>query len=110
MYLIGDIGNTDIKICLFNKNLNLIKKIRIKTNLLNHSYLSKNLKFIKNYNLKIQKVLICSVVPLAYKKIKKFLEKSIKIKCIELKQLKLNLQILELFEFFDLVFSFNSSA
>ena len=35
MYLIGDIGNTDIKICLFNNNLNLIKKIRIRTNLLN---------------------------------------------------------------------------
>ena len=90
MYLIGDIGNTEIKICLFNKNLNLIRKIRIKTNLLNKNYLSKNLKFINNYSLEIQKVLICSVVPLAYKKIKKFIEQSIKIKCIELKQLKLN--------------------
>ena len=28
MYLIGDIGNTAIKICLFNKNLKLIKKIK----------------------------------------------------------------------------------
>ena len=90
MYLIGDIGNTEIKICLFNKNLNLIRKIRFKTNLLNKKYLSKNLKFINNYNLEIQKVLICSVVPFAYKKIKKFIEQSIKIKCIELKQLKLN--------------------
>ena len=58
MYLVGDIGNTDIKICLFNKNLNLIKKIRIKTNLLNNYYLSKNLKFIKNFNSEIEKVLI----------------------------------------------------
>ena len=90
MYLVGDIGNTDIKICLFNKNLNLIKKIRIKTNLLNNYYLSKNLKFIKNFNSEIEKVLICSVVPLAYKKIKKFIEKSIKAECNELKQLKLN--------------------
>ncbi len=90
MYLIGDIGNTDIKICLFNKNLNLIKKIRIKTILLNKRYLSKNLKFIKNYNSDIKKILFCSVVPLAYKQIKKYIEKSIKINCIELKQLKLN--------------------
>ena len=29
MYLIGDIGNTDIKICLFNSNLKLVKKIRL---------------------------------------------------------------------------------
>jgi len=27
MYLIGDIGNTDIKICLFNNNLKLVKKL-----------------------------------------------------------------------------------
>ena len=90
MYLIGDIGNTDIKICLFNNNLKLVKKVRLKTILLNKNYLSKNLKFIKKYKLKITKVLISSVVPVAYKNIKMFIEKSIKIKCIELKKLKLN--------------------
>ena len=51
MYLIGDIGNTDIKICLFNNNYKLIKNIRIKTNLLSKKYLSKNLKFIKTYKI-----------------------------------------------------------
>ena len=90
MYLIGDIGNTDIKICLFNNKYKLIKKIRIKTNLLSKSYLSKNLKFIKSTKLKIRKVLFSSVVPLAYQKIKKFIDQSISIKCIELKQLRLN--------------------
>jgi len=90
MYLIGDIGNTDIKICLFNNNLKLVKKVRLKTFLLNKNYLSKNLKFIKNYKSKIIKVLISSVVPVAYKHIKMFIEQSIKIKCIELKKLKLN--------------------
>jgi len=90
MYLIGDIGNTDIKICLFNNNLKLVKKVRLKTILLNKNYLSKNLKFIKKYKLKITKVLISSVVPVAYKNIKMFIEKSIRIKCIELKKLKLN--------------------
>ena len=90
MYLIGDIGNTDIKICLFNNNLKLVKKVRLKTILLNKNYLSKNLKFIKKYKSKITKVLISSVVPVAYKNIKMFIEKSIRIKCIELKKLKLN--------------------
>ena len=90
MYLIGDIGNTDIKICLFNKNLKLVKKIRLKTVLLNTNYLINNLKFINKYKSKIIKVLISSVVPVAYKNIKKFIEKSIKIKCVELKELKLN--------------------
>ncbi len=90
MYLIGDIGNTDIKICLFNKNLKLVKKIRLKTVLLNTDYLINNLKFINIYKSKIIKVLISSVVPVAYKNIKKFIEKSIKINCVELKKLKLN--------------------
>ncbi len=90
MYLIGDIGNTDIKICLFNNKYKLIKNIRIKTNLLSKKYLSKNLKFIKTYKFNIKKVLFSSVVPQAYNKIKKFIDQSISIKCIELKQLKLN--------------------
>ena len=90
MYLIGDIGNTDIKICFFNKNLKLVKKIRLKTVLLNTDYLINNLKFINKYKSKIIKVLISSVVPVAYKNIKKFIEKSIKINCVELKKLKLN--------------------
>ena len=90
MYLIGDIGNTDIKICLFNRNMKLIKKKRLNTLLLNKNYLSKNLKFIKRYKSEIKKVLISSVVPIAYKNIKKFIERSTKIKCVELKKLKLN--------------------
>ncbi len=90
MYLIGDIGNTDIKICLFNNKLKLIKKVRFKTNLLNNRYLIKNLNFIKNYQLEIKNALICSVVPWAFKKIKKFIDMSIKVNCFELKKLKLN--------------------
>ena len=90
MYLIGDIGNTDIKICLFNRNKKLIKKKHLKTTLLNKNYLSKNLKFIKRYKSEIKKVLVSSVVPIAYNNIKKFIERSTKIKCIELKKLKLN--------------------
>tara|TARA_B100001175_G_C19356380_1_gene564902 strand:- start:94 stop:843 length:750 start_codon:yes stop_codon:yes gene_type:complete len=90
MYLIGDIGNTDIKICLFNKNLKVVKKIRIKTNLLSNKFLSNNLKFIVNYKFKIKFAIFSSVVPLAYKKIKKFINQSTTVKCTELKQLKLS--------------------
>ena len=89
MYLIGDIGNTDIKICLYSKDLKLIKQKRIKTSLFNTNYLEKKLKFTKKYKSKLDKVLFCSVVPKAYKNIKKTIEKLVQIKCIELKKLKL---------------------
>ena len=89
MYLIGDIGNTDIKICLFTEDLKLIKQIRIKTSLLNTKYLEKKIKFTQKYKSNIIKVLFSSVVPKAYKIIKKTIEKSLKIKCVELKKLKL---------------------
>ena len=89
MYLIGDIGNTDIKICLFSKHLKLIKQIRIKTSFLNTKYLEKKLKFTKKYKSKLDKILFCSVVPKAYKNIKKTIEKLLKVNCVELKKLKL---------------------
>ena len=89
MYLIGDIGNTDIKICLFSKDLKLIKQMRIKTSLLNTKYLEKKLKFSKKYKPKLNKILFCSVVPKVYKNIKKIIEKLLQIKCVELKKLRL---------------------
>ena len=45
MYLIGDIGNTDIKICLFNDKLKLVKRIRISTILFNKNNSYQMLKF-----------------------------------------------------------------
>ena len=45
MYLIGDIGNTDIKICLFDKNCKAVKKLTLKTNLISNKYLASNLNF-----------------------------------------------------------------
>ena len=32
MNIIGDIGNTEVKICLVDNNFKIIKKINIKTN------------------------------------------------------------------------------
>ena len=47
MYLIGDIGNTEIKICVFNSKKKLFKKIILKSNLITNKYLYKNLIFLK---------------------------------------------------------------
>ena len=55
MYLIGDIGNTAIKICLFNSNLKLIKNIKIHKKNINKKFIFQELLFLKNYNLKINK-------------------------------------------------------
>ena len=90
MYLIGDIGNTDIKICLFDKNYKVVKKLILKTNLISNKYLALKLNFLKKYSLKINIILFSSVVPLVYSVIKKFLKKKLKLKCIELKQVNLN--------------------
>ena len=85
MYLIGDIGNTDIKICLFGSNLKLIKRIKLSSKNINTKYINKNLNFLKKFKLKINKILFSSVVPNKFKIIKDSLEKMLKIKCQELK-------------------------
>ena len=90
MYLIGDIGNTDIKICLFDKNCKAVKKLILKTNLISNKYLASNLNFLTKYSDKINIILFSSVVPPIYSVIRKFLKNKLKQKCIELKQLNLN--------------------
>ena len=90
MYLIGDIGNTDIKICLFDKNCKAVKKLTLKTNLISNNYLASNLNFLTKYSGKINIILFSSVVPPIYFVIRKFLKNKLKKKCIELKQLNLN--------------------
>ena len=52
MYLIGDIGNTEIKICLFNSNLKLIKKTKISTISLKKKIFFQKIKFLKKYKKK----------------------------------------------------------
>ena len=63
MYLIGDIGNTEIKICLFNTNLELLRRLVLKTNNISNKNLKKRLNFLNRYSKKIEKILFCSVVP-----------------------------------------------
>ena len=89
MYILGDIGNTETKLCLVSKKNKILKKITFFSKSLNYKQLS-NL-FKKNhieFN-KIEKVLFCSVVPKTFNMIKKFLSKKIKLKCYEVKNLDL---------------------
>ena len=89
MILIGDIGNTDTKICIINSNYKIIKRILLPTKKINNSLLGKKLNFIVKRNIYIKKSLFSSVVPNQFLLIKSFLQKKFKIKCIELKKLNL---------------------
>ena len=83
MYLIGDIGNTEIKIFLINDRYIKTKKILLKTSYISKNYMNKNLKFLKNKKIKF--ALFSSVVPNAYKQLKIFFKKKYNISCSELK-------------------------
>ena len=90
MYLIGDIGNSEIKIFLLNNNKKIIQKISFPNNKISLKKISYNFKKINKYFLKIEKILFCSVVPSTFKLVKNFLNKKTKIKCYEIKELKLS--------------------
>ena len=89
MYLIGDIGNTEIKICLFNDKKKLLKKKIFDTNNFNKINLGNKLKFLNLYRKKIDKTMFSSVVPNVYKNIKLSIKKKLKADVKELKQLNL---------------------
>ena len=89
MFVIGDIGNTETKICIYNNKYKLIKRINIKTSSLTTKLISNKLCFLKNKKYKLSKILFSSVVPSAFKKIKKIIESKLKNKCLELKTLNL---------------------
>tara|TARA_Y100000591_G_scaffold90656_1_gene76599 strand:+ start:130 stop:867 length:738 start_codon:yes stop_codon:yes gene_type:complete len=86
MIILGDIGNTETKIC-FVRNSKIIKKILIpslgkKIPILN--------KYFNKFNFsKLEKILFCSVVPTTFKELKNYFRKKTPIKCYELKELNL---------------------
>ncbi len=89
MILIGDIGNSDTKICLVNSNYKITKRLIFSTNKINKSLLNKKFNFfLKNKKL-IKKSLFCSVVPNKFLLIKSYINNKLKIKCKELKKLNL---------------------
>ena len=66
MIIVGDIGNTEIKIFLSFKNQ--YKKILLDTKNINYSVLRKKLNFLKKYKYE-KNILFCSVVPKVYNKL-----------------------------------------
>ncbi len=89
MYLIGDIGNSEIKICLINSKKKIIKRINFSSKDLSLIKIGKKFKILYNYYPKIKKVLFCSVVPGSFFLIKKFLKNKTKVRCYEIKELRL---------------------
>ena len=90
MIIVGDIGNTETKICLISSNNKIIKKITLNTKKINSFLLKKFISDIMVKNKIIDKCLFCSVVPKSFNKIKIFFYNTHKIKCYELKTLKLS--------------------
>ena len=77
MYLIGDIGNSETKICLFNNKKKFLKKKILNTSYLGKKSINNNFKFINLYYKKIDKIIFSSVVPNVFKNIKRFIKKKI---------------------------------
>ena len=98
-YLVGDIGNTSTRICLFNQS-KIVKSIIISTKkIFLKGYINKILKKLNKKNLK-KKILFSCVVPLAFKRVKKDLKgtgfKVLEIKSFNLKKIiKINIQNLK---------------
>ena len=80
MILLGDIGNTEVKIFLFNNKFKILKKINLKTKLISLKYLKSKLSSLNKKNDIIEKVLFSSVVPNVYKTIQIFFKKKYKHK------------------------------
>ena len=89
MYILGDIGNSEIKLFLVNSKNRIIKYKSFPSKEMNNRVLNNNFNSLTNDYSKIEKVLFCSVVPKSFSLIKKFLHKKIRKKCYEAKDLKL---------------------
>ena len=87
MNIVGDIGNSDTKVCII-KNKKIFKRIIFPTKLLTKSFFNNKFKFIKKLN--ITSSLFCSVVPKKFKIIKNVLNRSYSIKAYELKKINLD--------------------
>ena len=89
MYILGDIGNTETKLCIVSKNNKISKKITLLSKSVNNNQLNILFKENKIQLNKIEKILFCSVVPKTFSIINKFLSKKFKLKCNEVKKLNL---------------------
>ena len=86
MIIVGDIGNTEVKICFFYNGLK--KKYLFKTDSLNKKIIRNKFNFLRK-KIYLKNAIISSVVPKTFKLIKKILFNLYKVNCIELKKLNL---------------------
>ena len=91
MLLVGDIGNTETKICLVDLNKKIVKKINFSSKNISNLQLKKSFKKFKLKNSSLEKCLFCSVVPKTFLTVKKYIKNHYKTKCFELKSFKLYL-------------------
>ena len=88
-YLIGDIGNSEIKLCILNKKFKIIKRLKVETSKIkDQSFFKKKIFPFINNKILYNKALFSSVAPTAFMNIKKKLKKNFNIQCKELKQIK----------------------
>ena len=87
MIIVGDIGNTDIKICFFFNGTK--KKYLFKTKSLNKKIIKKKFNFLRK-KIYLKNAIISSVVPKTFNQIKKIFYSLYKVNCIELKKLNLS--------------------
>ena len=88
--IVGDIGNTETKICLINSKNKIVKRFNLKSKNINFSLLKKIFKKTKYNKTDVKKCLFSSVVPKTFNTIKYYFEKFYIVKCFELKNLPLN--------------------
>ena len=86
MIIVGDIGNTEIKICFFYNGIK--KKYSFKTNSLNKKVFKKKFNFLSK-KIYFKNAIISSVVPKTFNQIKKIFFSLYKVNCIELKKLNI---------------------
>tara|TARA_Y100000992_G_scaffold294544_1_gene254421 strand:- start:344 stop:1084 length:741 start_codon:yes stop_codon:yes gene_type:complete len=87
MIIVGDIGNTEVKICFFYKGVK--KKYLFKTKLVSKKILKQKFNFL-NKKIYLKNAVFSSVVPKTFTQIKKNFYDLYKINCIELKKIDLS--------------------
>ncbi len=87
MIIVGDIGNTDVKICFFYKGLK--RKYLFKTSSINKQTLKRRFNFLQK-KIYFKNAIFSSVVPKTYNQIKKIFYNLYRVKCIELKKINLS--------------------
>ena len=87
MIIVGDIGNTEVKICFFYNGLK--KKYLFKTDSLNKKIIRNKFNFLRK-KIYLKNAIISSVVPKTFSQIKKIFFNLYKVNCVELKKLNLS--------------------